>query len=63
MKSKGGVYLPKDATTKEYDGIPVKNGALITSAAGADSFTGTRKEMEKHAEYVDFQGGPVDGTN
>jgi hypothetical protein len=59
----GGSYLPKDATIAQYDGIPVKKNALITSAAGVASYTGTRKELMNHAEYEDFQGGQGDGTD
>lgn len=59
----GGSYLPIDATTTQYDGIPTKENALITKASGADSFTGTRKELLNHADYRDFQGGVGDGTD
>jgi|LauGreDrversion4_2_1035121.scaffolds.fasta_scaffold725069_1 hypothetical protein len=59
----GGSYLPKDATITQYDGIPVKKNALITSSAGVASYTGTRKELMNHAEYEDFQGGQGDGTD
>lgn len=60
---RGGVYLPSDATIAAYRGIPIDKDALMTKAAGADSFTGTLKEMKRHNEYRDFQGGPGDGTN
>lgn len=59
----GGSYLPKDATNAQYDGIPTKKNALITKASGADSFTGTRKELLNHADYMDFQGGVGDGSD
>ncbi len=59
----GGSYLPKDATIAEIYKVPVKKNALITSASGATSYTGTRKELINHADYRDFQGGQGDGTD
>jgi hypothetical protein len=60
---RGGSLKPSYATTKEYDGVPLKNGGLVTSSAGADSFTGTFNQMRAHKEYMDFQGGVGDGTD
>jgi hypothetical protein len=60
---RGGSLKPRDATIQQYAGVPLRNGGLVTSAAGADSFTGTFNQMRIHKEYMDFQGGVGDGTD
>ncbi len=60
---RGGTYNPSDATIQQYAGVPLTNGGLVTSDAGADSFTGTRAELELRNRYRDFQGGVGDGTD
>ncbi len=62
-RRRGGVYLPSDATIASYRGVPIDKDALMTKAAGADSFTGTLKEMKAHNEYADFQGRQMDGSD